>query len=47
METTKTQPTFRRPASRPLAVRRFRLRLAGLADVNRLKYELTMQAVAS
>lgn len=35
----------RRPASRPAGVRRFKLRLAGLAEVNRLKYELTMQAV--
>lgn len=41
------QPTFRRPASRPARVRAFRLRLAGLAEANRLKFELTMLAVAS
>jgi hypothetical protein len=41
------QPTFRRPASRPLAVRRFKLRLAGLAEVNRLKFDLTMLAVSA
>ena len=44
---TNGQPVFRRPASRPLAVRKFKLRVAGLADVNRMKYELTMLAVAS
>lgn len=47
MNTATSQPTFRRPASRPAGVRRFKLRLAGLAEVNRLKYELTMLAVAS
>jgi hypothetical protein len=35
----------RTPASRPAGVRRFRLRLAGLAEVLRLKYDLTMAMV--
>ena len=39
------QPTFRRPASLPVRVRAFRLRVAGLAEVNRMKFELTMLAV--
>ena len=39
--------TTRRPRSLPMIVRARQLRLAGLAETNRLKYELTMLAVAS
>jgi hypothetical protein len=41
------QPRFRRPRSLPLVVRARQLRLAGLADVNRLKYELTIAMVSA
>lgn len=36
---------FRRPVSRPLAARAFRLRVAGAAEVLRLRYEVTMLMV--
>ena len=38
---------MRRPRSLPLAVRARRLRWAGMAETNRLKYELTLLAVRS
>jgi len=47
MTKTNGQPVFRRPVSRPARVRAFNLRIAGLADVNRMKYELTMLAVSA
>lgn len=38
--------TFRRPRSLPIIARRRNLRIAGMAEVNRLKHDLTLLMLA-